>query len=192
MNKRGMDKGTHYEFSMFTPEEAQMVVDYAISSGHSQPGLIHRFKTGEASGSDLRRCKEYLIDPHGLTFKNGSSVSQRVYEGFKRANVWGFSYTEVPSIRVLEYQVGGGYGAHTDWSAGAARERKLSMTVQLSSHYDYKGGRVVLYAGPEKESISVVQGYATVWPSWTLHEVLPIESGVRYSLTTWAHGNPYR
>ena len=190
MNKRGMNKGTHYEFPMFTPEEAQMVVDYAITSGYSQPGLIHT--SPQASGSDLRRCKEYLIDPHGLTFKDASSLSQRVYEGFARGNPWMLSYTDVPSIRVLEYQVGDGYGAHTDWSAGAARERKLSMTVQLSSHYHYKGGRVVLYAGPQDEHISLVQGYATVWPSWTLHEVLPVESGVRYALTTWAHGEIYR
>ena len=190
MNRQGMDYGTHSELVLFTPEEAQMVVDYAISSGYSQPGLVHT--SLQASGSDLRRCKEYLIDPHGLTFNNGSSLSQRVYEAFARCNPWTLSYTEVPSIRVLEYQVGDGYGLHTDWSAGAARERKLSMTVQLTSHYHYKGGRVVLHAGPQEREISMVQGMATIWPSWTLHEVRPVESGVRYALTTWAHGSPYR
>jgi PKHD-type hydroxylase len=191
-NRTGVNKGTHMEFMMFTPEECQHIVDWAIRHGYAQPGLVHRYKTGEAVGTDLRRCKEYLVEPGDIRFKNDSTLSERVLAGFERGNVWGLSYTGVPSIRVLEYQVGDGYGCHTDWSYGAARERKLSMTVQLSSHYHYKGGRVVLYAGPQDDSISVVQGMATVWPSWTLHEVLPVESGVRYALTTWAHGEAYR
>lgn len=189
-NSKLRENGISSNFLMFTPEECLQITDWAIRYGQSQSGLVHTHQ--KASRASLRRCKEYLIEPHQIVFKDGSSVSQRVYEGFALGNVWGLSYTEVPSIRVMEYQIGDGYGLHTDWSNGAARERKISMTCQLSSHYHYKGGRVFLHAGPDKESISVVQGAATFWPSWTLHEVENVEFGVRYALTAWAHGEPYK
>lgn len=175
---------------LFTPEECLVITDYAIRYGQVQPGLVHAHL--EASETPLRRCKEYIIDPHKIDFPDGSSVASRVYEAFALANVWDLEYSEVPSIRVMEYQKRDGYGAHTDWSNGAAKNRKLSMTCQLTRESGYEGGEVVLYAGPEDETISRVQGMATVWPSWTLHEVKPVTAGVRYALTAWAHGNPYR
>jgi PKHD-type hydroxylase len=175
---------------LFSPSECLAITDWAIRYAESHEGLVHARQ--EASRSVLRRCREYLVDPHAITFPDGSSVASRVYGAFAVGNVWELEYSEVPSIRVMEYQRGDGYGAHTDWSNGAARERKLSMTCQLTAEKNYEGGDVVLYAGPEDSPISRVQGMATVWPSWTLHEVLPVDSGVRYSLTAWAHGTPYR
>lgn len=185
-----VSNGISAQTQLFTPEECLVVTDWAIRYGKAQPGLIHTHQ--EASREPLRRCKEYLIDPHSIDFPDGSSVASRVYEAFARGNIWGLEYSEVPSIRVMEYQKRDGYGAHTDWSNGAARERKISMTCQLTRESGYEGGDVVLYAGPEAFSISRTQGTATVWPSWTLHEVKPVETGVRYALTAWAHGAPYR
>lgn len=175
---------------LFSPSECLTITDWAIRYAESHEGLIHARQ--EASRSVLRRCREYLIDPHAIAFPDGSSVASRVYGAFAVGNVWELEYSEVPSIRVMEYQKRDGYGRHTDWSNGAARMRKLSMTCQLTSDKNYQGGDVVLYAGPEDSPISRVQGMATVWPSWTLHEVLPVDSGVRYALTAWAHGEPYK
>lgn len=175
---------------MFSPADCLSIVDWVIKGWEPHPGLVHARQ--EASRAYLRRCAEYAIDPHGLTLSDGSTVAQRVYEVFSLGNIWGLEYLEVPSIRVMAYEAGDGYGKHTDWSNGSARERKLSMTCQLSAGSIYTGGDVVLYAGPEPFAISRSQGAATVWPSWTLHEVLPLESGVRYSLTAWTHGIPYR
>lgn len=177
-------------FRMFSQGECLQIVDWAIKYGEGSSGLVHARL--EASETPLRRCKEYRIDPHEIVFADGSTVSSRVYDGFAFANIWGLGYVEVPSIRVMEYQTGDGYGKHTDWSFGAAAERKISMTVQLSDHYHYQGGRVVLHAGPEEKKINAAQGTATFWPAWTLHEVRPVESGVRYALTAWAHGEKYK
>ncbi len=185
-----INKSTYAETLLFSALDCQYIIDWAIRYGNPQPGLIHTLS--EASGSVLRRCKEYTLDARDISLNDGSTLAMRVHGAFAEANVWNLSFLDVPSVRVMEYQVGDGYGCHTDWSPGAAKERKLSMTAQLSSHYAYKGGQVVLYAGPEDDYISQVQGMATVWPSWTLHEVLPVEQGVRYSLTAWAHGEMYR
>lgn len=185
-----VQNGISARYSLFTPEECLTITDWAIRHGVSQPGFVHTHQ--EASRSALRRCKEYLLDPHAIAFPDGSSVASRVYEAFALGNIWELEYSEVPSIRVMEYQTRDGYGAHTDWSNRAAQNRKISLTCQLTSENNYTGGDVVLYAGPESFAISRTQGAATLWPSWTLHEVKPIESGVRYSLTAWAHGAPYR
>lgn len=185
-----VSNGVSARTQLFSLSECLAITDWAIRFAESHEGLVHTRQ--EASRSVLRRCREYLIDPYSIAFPDGSSVASRVYGAFVLGNVWGLEYSEVPSIRVMRYQTGDGYGAHTDWSNGAARRRKLSMTCQLSNGENYRGGDVVIHAGPESESISRLQGSATIWPSWTLHEVLPVESGVRYALTAWAHGNPYR
>lgn len=182
--------GVSSTVDLFTPEECLVVTDWAIRRGKPQAGLVHH--SNKASESPLRRCKEYLINPVDIAFKDGSSVASRVERAFLVGNVWGLQFSGVPSIRVMEYQARDGYGAHTDWSSGAAKHRKLSMTCQLSADKNYSGGDVVLYAGPDDFGISRQQGRATIWPSWTLHEVRAVDSGVRYALTAWAHGTPYR
>lgn len=188
--KSVIQNGISASIQLFSPDECLQIIDWSVGHGQSRDGLVHTRQ--DASRSALRRCTEYLVNPYLITFPDGSSVASRVYYGFALGNIWELEYGEVPSIRVMEYRVGDGYGAHTDWSNRAARNRKLSMTVQLSNLESYAGGDVSLMAGPEPFSISRTQGMATIWPSWTLHEVKPVEYGVRYSLTTWAHGAPYR
>jgi hypothetical protein len=189
-NAKITSDGVSSYLPLFSPEECIQITDWAIRHGSSQYGLVHAHQ--QASRASLRRCKEYLIEPTSIAFSDGSSVASRVYEAFGLGNIWELEFSEVPSIRIMEYQVRDGYGRHTDWSNGAAKHRKISMTCQLSSPKNYDGGAVTLYAGPESQDISRQQGAATLWPSWTLHEVQPITRGVRYSLTAWAHGTPYR
>lgn len=185
-----VSNGISATVQMFSPADCLAIVDWVIKGWEPRPGLVHTHQ--EASRTSLRRCTEYPIDPHAFILSDGSTVAQKVYEAFNLGNIWGLEYLEVPSIRVMAYEAGDGYGKHTDWSNGSARERKLSMTCQLTAENVYTGGDVVLYAGPEPFTISRSQGAATVWPSWTLHEVLPLERGVRYSLTAWAHGEEFR
>lgn len=184
------EDGVSARLQLFTFDECLLITDWAIRYGEARQGLVHTHS--EASREPLRRCKEYLVDAGAITLPGGSSVALRVREAFALGNIWGLQYSEVPSIRVMEYQPRDGYGRHTDWSNGAARNRKISMTCQLSRGEFYQGGEVTLYAGPEAQNISRKVGSATLWPSWTLHEVHPVISGVRYSLTAWAHGEPYR
>lgn len=191
LEKSGVvENGITSRVCLFTVEECLQITDWVIRYGDGSPGLVHA--RGDASKTSLRRCKEYIIDPAKIVFDGGITLAERVWDGFVNANIWGLEFSSVPSIRVMEYQPRDGYGAHTDWSNGAARERKISMTCQLSDGEHYDGGNVCLYAGPDLETISRDRGTATFWPSWTLHEVRPVVRGVRFALTAWAHGTPYR
>lgn len=91
------------------------------------------------------------------------------------------------------------------------RVRKLSSTVQLSDPEDYEGGYfeyieyhgvfdklniydTVVDIGNFKKSVpfsAKAKGTLIVFPSDTYHQVTPVTRGVRKSLVSWFHGNPY-
>lgn len=175
---------------MFSEEECAFILRLVAEDHRGQAGMVHATTT--ASSSDLRRCLEYVLDPMSTRLPDGTLLAGRIEDVFSASNVWHLGYSGIPSVRVMRYSVGDGYGRHTDWSFGAAKYRKISMTCQLTHGSAYEGGDVVLYAGPEDSPISRDIGMATMWPSWTAHEVKNVKSGVRYSLTAWAHGDPYR
>lgn len=115
---------------------------------------------------------------------------EMVKGAFKASNRWRIGFGSVPSIQILRYVSGDHYLRHTDWSVNKNR-RKLSMTVQLSLPEDYEGGEVVLFAGPHDAHAPTDVGMATIWPAWTLHQVMPVTSGERWCLVAWAEGEPF-
>jgi PKHD-type hydroxylase len=76
--------------------------------------------------------------------------------------------------------------------------RKLSVTISLNDHKDYKGGNLRFDLGPHrpdryhtcKEIGS--KGSVVVFPSFVHHQVTPVTSGTRYSLVAWNLGAPYK
>jgi Uncharacterized iron-regulated protein len=93
------------------------------------------------------------------------------------------------------------YGAdregHFDWHADIgdgplARQRKLTMVVQLSPGESYAGGRLEIMADANIRAAPRDQGSAALFPSFVLHRVTPVTEGVRHSLTIWAHGPAFR
>lgn len=108
-----------------------------------------------------------------------------------RANNWGFetfwALEGLPSVEVVRYQPGDFYKPHTDWGP-TYNTRKISVSIQLSKAEDYKGGQILLYDGPEPWPITTERGYATMWPSWTLHEVTEITEGERWAMVAWCLG----
>ena len=63
------------------------------------------------------------------------------------------------------------------------------MSMSLILNDDYEGGDLILYgAGKVKQEI----GSMVFFPSFLLHEVMPVTKGTRYSLVMWFLGNPWR
>ena len=71
-------------------------------------------------------------------------------------------------------------------------KRKLTLVLQLSPSGDYEGGTLEVMPGAQVLEASRAQGCVTVFPSFTLHQVTPVRSGVRHSLTVWSHGPAFR
>lgn len=84
----------------------------------------------------------------------------------------------------------GHYEQHID-KAFNGPIRKLSITIQLSNATDYEGGDLVLYYDHLAQSMSRDQGNMIVFPSYILHQVIPVTVGNRYSLVAWLTGNQF-
>ena len=69
--------------------------------------------------------------------------------------------------------------------------RKLTMILLLSDPgVDFTGGELQLNLGAQEGAITVdlPKGRIVAFPSWMLHQVKPVLSGVRKSIVVWVEG----
>jgi PKHD-type hydroxylase len=108
--------------------------------------------------------------------------------------VYGLQYTE---YRGNEQ---GHYGTHIDsWLVGPLfKDRKLSMTIQLSDSHEYTGGDFEIDTFTDFKDLNVdkeelrKKGTVFVFPSFLGHRVTPVTSGLRKSLVAWIEGPKFR
>ncbi|HEY5239636.1 MAG TPA: Fe2+-dependent dioxygenase [Rhizomicrobium sp.] len=82
------------------------------------------------------------------------------------------------------YEPGMKYGVHADSAymplvGGGAIRSDLSCTVFISDPAAYEGGELAVHLGARPNLFTGAPGSAIVYPSTTLHEVLPVRSGAR-------------
>ena len=84
---------------------------------------------------------------------------------------------------LCRYEPGMKYGAHADAALiqiGSTRIRSdLSCTVFVSAPSTYEGGELSIEVGNMAIPIKAEAGEAIIYPSTTLHEVVPVRSGSR-------------
>jgi PKHD-type hydroxylase len=83
------------------------------------------------------------------------------------------------------------YGKHLDRAINTVT-RKLSISIQLTDPKDYEGGELNLYEQDEGKVMDKKQGTLIMFPSYVLHEVMPVTKGERNSLVTWVTGNQFK
>lgn len=91
------------------------------------------------------------------------------------------------TVKILEYAVGERLGPHADTAPGNEVDRRaevlgrtLSLMAQLHDGDEYTGGDLVLTtAAGERLTMPRSAGTCVVYRSDTVHEVTPVESGVR-------------
>ncbi|MBF83463.1 MAG: hypothetical protein CL489_03200 [Acidobacteria bacterium] len=141
------------------------------------------------ASADIRQATRYWIDGDLYT-----GIFGPLHALCDKHNFWDFqmlwSADALPSLEVIHYKAGDFYKPHTDWG-GKYKNRKLSFSVQLSDSGEYLGGDVALFDGPEPWKLTRKQGWATLWPSWTLHEVEPVAHGERWAAVGWLLGPQY-
>lgn len=87
------------------------------------------------------------------------------------------------ALRFNKYELGGFYGPHADapLMGNPPIRSDLSLTLFLSDPSDYEGGELVIegvkYKGPK--------GSILVYPSYYVHEVLPVTKGTRIAAVAW-------
>jgi PKHD-type hydroxylase len=85
--------------------------------------------------------------------------------------------------------------SHYDWHVDIGANvptRKLSLCMQLSDPSEYEGGELQVWRGGDPLIEEKKKGRITIFPSWTMHRVTPVTSGVRHSLVCWVTGTPFK
>lgn len=96
----------------------------------------------------------------------------------------------------LQFTVYCGDGDHYDWHLDKMLSdlppRKLSLVMQLSDPSEYEGGDLELFISANPTKVEKKKGLITAFPSYTLHRVTPVTSGIRKSLVAWVGGPKFR
>ncbi|MCM1984157.1 Fe2+-dependent dioxygenase [Lyngbya confervoides] len=87
------------------------------------------------------------------------------------------------------YDSGMTYGSHVDnafMGQGEQRRRAdVSFTIFLSHRESYQGGELILEQSDGDRPYKLDAGSAIVYPSSTLHQVAPVQSGIRWASVGW-------
>jgi PKHD-type hydroxylase len=110
--------------------------------------------------------------------------------------LWHFDLTSVDeNIQYTEYlaEEEGHYTWHQDIGNGSASLRKISITVQLSSPDEYEGGELQMWKGGDNiVTAERGAGVVFIFPSYMMHRVTTITSGIRRSFVLWVGGQHYK
>lgn len=177
----------------FTPEELDRIEAYAMENLPAEKAIIAGLSKEEEYDA-IRKSKTAWIGLNPETvwlYDRLAYVARMVNAQYWRFDLEGF----VEDFQFTLYdEPDDHYTWHTDSVkyADGKTPRKLSMVIQLSDPEDYAGGDLQLKGGPEDTTVTRERGLVTVFPSYLLHRVTPLESGVRKSLVVWISGPPFR
>jgi PKHD-type hydroxylase len=141
-----------------------------------------------SQGAQVKRNRQ-LLDTSPLALELGQAVSAALM-----ANPLFFS-AALP-LRILppffnSYAGGEHYGPHVD---GAIRTQRgglpvrtdVSCTVFLSEPEEYEGGELTVIDSYGTHEVKLPAGDAIIYPSTSVHEVLPVTGGERVASFLWA------
>ncbi len=107
-----------------------------------------------------------------------------------------FDIVEMESLQYTEYDSNTKdfYKSHSDDGYDFNLFRKLSISIQLSDPKDYEGGDLCFYRNHLHEPVLAPKekGTLIIFPSFVIHEVTPVISGLRKSLVTWIQGPRFK
>jgi PKHD-type hydroxylase len=149
--------------------------------------LVHiggtaKFVDGRATNPHSK-VKQNLILADQEAYKRSSQIMFDALRRSEEFNNWAFPKT-MAQPWLTKYGVGGGYGAHTDVAfmqqpGGRPLRSDLSCTIYVTAPETYDGGELVVNLGTKQVTVKGAAGSAIVYPSNTLHEVMPVTRGER-------------
>lgn len=142
-----------------------------------------------------------ISNPHNPTKQNlqldprtpyHQESSQIVLQALQRSEEFArFAFPiRVASPLLCKYQCGMSYGRHADAAflpmQPAALRSDVSLTVFISEPGDYEGGELLIDMGSRAVPVKGPAGSTIVYPSTTIHEVVPVRSGERLVAISFA------
>jgi PKHD-type hydroxylase len=168
----------------FSKEECQTIINIA-----KDKGLVKGTTTGESNVRDSKICWLYPVNNMDWVFRRVTDITLNLNERFFKFDLFGLN----EGFQFTNYEAPSGkYGKHVDRGMNIP-VRKLSISIQLTNPEDYDGGELKLYNGEEEGTVmDKTQGTLIIFPSYVLHEVMPVTKGERNSLVTWVTGKQFK
>jgi PKHD-type hydroxylase len=178
----------HFNYYYFDKEFNDETIDRVKKIGDSIPK-----QRGEVGGGSDGTVSEYRKSDIAWIPDNQDSawlyskiadLSMIANKEMWNFDIWGYHDS-------LQYTTYYGDGGHYDWHADLGpnmSNRKLSVVLQLSDPSEYEGGELQMNIGGSIISVPRQKGLICFFPSFVLHRVTPLTSGIRTSLVTWLCG----
>jgi PKHD-type hydroxylase len=140
-----------------------------------------------------------ITNPHNKTKQNEQLHDAQAYQKSSQLLLQAFGRSEefrefaFPALiappLITRYQPGMRYGAHADSAyiqlQGGTLRSDLSCTIFLNDPNDYEGGELNIRLGDAEFSFKLQPGQAVIYPSDTLHQVVPVTRGERLVAITF-------
>ncbi len=180
-----VDQVNLYAFwnNAFSKLECETIINIAKNKG-----LIKGTTKGESDARDSKISWLYPIDGMDWVFRRVTDITLNLNERFFKFDLFGLN----EGFQFTNYEAPSGkYGKHVDRSINFP-VRKLSISIQLTNHEEYEGGELYLYDDNKGTLMDKTQGALIMFPSYVLHEVMPVTKGERNSLVTWVTGKQFK
>jgi len=139
---------------------------------------------------------EQLHDP--TAYQQSSELLKQALARSPEFAEFAFPVALAPPM-MTRYKPGMKYGAHADAAfiqlPGATIRSDLSCTIFLNDPTDYEGGELHIRIGDADLKFKLEPGEAIVYPSDTLHQVVPVTKGERLVAITFIQSriqDPFR
>jgi len=185
-----------YQEASFTKEECKKIIDISKNKKLIKGKVFDHTNdnTNTSTNKKIRNSKICWLYSYE---EEVAWIYQRITDIVLSLNIQFFQFDLFgisDALQFTNYKAPGGkYGKHVDRNYNIP-VRKLSVSIQLTDPKDYEGGELKLYIGEDKDALVMNknQGALIVFPSYVLHEVMPVTKGERNSLVTWVSGNQFK
>ena len=180
-----LDQVNLYAFwnNAFSKEECQTITNIAKNKG-----LIKGKTKGESDVRDSKISWLYPVDDMDWVYRRVTDITLNLNKRFFQFDLFGLN----EGFQFTNYESPSGkYGKHVDRTVNSP-VRKLSISIQLSNPEEYEGGELYLYNDEKETAMDKTQGTLILFPSYVLHEVMPVTKGERNSLVTWVTGKQFK
>ncbi len=176
---------------VFSKKECQTIINIAKNKGLIKGTTIGTHVEKNLKKTNVRDSKIswlYPVDGMDWVFRRVTDITLNLNERFFKFDLFGLN----EGFQFTNYVAPSGkYGKHVDRSMNMP-VRKLSISIQLTDPKEYEGGELYLYDDDKGTLMDKTQGTLILFPSYVLHEVMPVTKGERNSLVTWVTGKQFK
>lgn len=161
----------------------RMISQFEAKMDQSQDALL----SGNRLDKTVRDTKKIQIP---VDVSVGATMTGMGIVANKR--IWNYEITHSNQSEFLRYDKEGHFSAHMDSLLDSKEPDMRKLTCILILNDDFEGGKFYIQTGSNKIYPSQSAGDFIVFPSFLIHGVEPVISGIRRSIVTWLVGPKWR